>query len=705
MTSVCLLDISNGEHAFPPIDKILADHGYELVDAQELLDARSADCLICISDDAFGGDNLLRWLSLVNRTKVDLLVTHRNSYLVPAQTYISIPEGAQHHASLSDKLVAYIEARLKALAADSYNIPRLMPVPEELRGEYIGGNLEDLLSLLSDPGKRVVGASSGLLHNISSAPITTRREYDIARFVRWSQDRLDTSFVKLSLRLAGGESTGATVTRDVVSLADVLGDSRSSNLIVLKGAPGAGKTLQLRFLETLFAINSIRNGSPDDGPLAFCVSLGEHAASASDDPVEWLRGRWARRVQVDLMQDLDFHLRLGRLHLLLDGFNEIPFGNADDRRRWMLRWRTVIHDYLLENVTNYVAVACRSRDLNIGLGTAETSQTTAEMMPLTESEIVRIAELRNPAAAEELELAITSDPSLIGLYRTPFSLADYLEFAPSGVPKTQSDIFYRRIASALRRERDRLNFRIFNERWLPDEAVTRLLEQGSVAGGLSILRAVPLLNALGCFARDLIQKGVSAARPQHAIAADVDQAVEALKKYLHIKDSLAANDALYAAVDLDLLAVSEDVVKFSHQTLQEFFAACALTDGELLASVEIVAGGFANKLGPLAQVLKTLGPGDELPVLPSTGFEEIFARASESRPGLIDKAVAVNPWLSRERCRMSDMDDVSRSRIVSSLIRELSRRWRATEDARERIACLDALGELGWHYGQNHSGA
>jgi len=39
-----------------------------------------------------------------------------------------------------------------------------------------------------------------------------------------------------------------------------------------------------------------------------------------------------------------------------------------------------------------------------------------------------------------------------------------------------SEIFWRRIVGVLARERDRQNYRIFHDRWLPEATVTRLLE-------------------------------------------------------------------------------------------------------------------------------------------------------------------------------------------------------------------------------------
>ena len=696
MITVCILRSETADHDFGSLEAHIIEQGNEIVAPDTLIHGGIVDCLICVVDDAPGREFISQWITLANRALSDILLTSASTRIVPAQAVVSIPKNALDSA-LAD-FSDHLEARVKSLIANSQNIPRLMFLPDDYMGDDIATDHAHLLRLLTDEGKRIAGATFTLLKTIRETPITSRTEYDLARFVRWSQDRLDTSFVKLSLRLAGGESTGSTVAREVTSLADVLDDSRASNLIVLKGAPGAGKSLQLRFLETLYAIKSIRNGSPDDGPLAFCVSLGEHAAQDDKTPYEWLKARWEQRVRADGMQDLDVRLRRGRMLVLLDGFNEIPFGNADDRRRWMLRWKSTILNDLLENVTNYVIVACRARDLNIGLGGSETPQTLVEMKPLSKEEILRIAEQRDPAAATQLDAAISADPSLLDLYRTPFSLSDYLEYAaPGGVPKTQSAIFHRRIASALQRERYHSNFQIFDKRWLPDDAVTRFLEHGNaLVGAWSMMSALPLLSALGSLAHDLAQAGANNAGTQHVIAISFQDALAKLQNYLHLSDEASASDALFAAADLDLLAVNEGIVRFNHQTLQEFFAAATLSDKELLAAIEIPSNGFESKLGRLHQVITNLGPGDELPIIPSTGFEEIFARAAEFRSVLIGSSTHANPWVSLERLNVSELNSAARRNINRHLVSEFSQRLEATTDLRERIACLDALGEMGW---------
>jgi formylglycine-generating enzyme required for sulfatase activity len=653
------------------------------------------DCLLYLATRPVAGTRpLAHWLDLANRVDTDVVASPRADTGLLADLVISLPSEGDRDAT--EDLARTVQEHL-SLPGRVKQIPRIIPFSETLPpNPYTAKSYSELYDSLRDPTRRVIAVPIDVMRSLRTMSLTNRKEYDVARFVRWSQDRLDTSFVKLNLRLAGGDATSPALARHEVSLVDVMADNRSADLIVLKGAPGAGKSLQLRFLETSVALSSIRRGSLDDEVLAFCVSLGDHAALGIQSPVEWLRSRWERRVQADRFQPLDVRMRDGKMLLLLDGFNEIPFGSADERRRWMLSWKATIHEDLLGAGAYRVVVACRSRDLNIGLGSPEAPPTIVDMLPLEKDEVLAIARRRNPAAAQDLDAAIHADPSVLDLYRTPFSLIDFLEHAPPEVPTSQSEIFWRRITSVLARERRQQNYQIFDNRWLPDGAVTRLLEAPSLRGAAPLLRSIPLLSALGALAhrltalRDNRQVG-----GEHVAAIEVDDCLEDFARHLGLASSLVAQDALYAAIDLDLLTLNEGLVRFQHQTLQEFFAASTLADETILKAVNIDIDDYGSRLGPL-DVARDLGPGDQLQIVPSTGFEEIFVRASELRPKLLGKVSTRNPWLALESLRVAGLLDVADQPLKRELVQEFLQRIVRSHDRRERIACLFALGELGW---------
>lgn len=669
----------------------------EIVTEQDLDRTDRLDCLVCIADDGGAPELKARWLRLVNRAHHDILLTTSGRRIVPAQVSVWIRD----RESIPDQ----IDRALGRLGSEQHEgsgtIPRLIEMPDEIAGDPISDSPMSLYGYLANPEHSVIGVRTALLQALSKKRAESREEYDVARFVRWSQDRLDRSFVRLTMRLAGDDATGGGVSTDVISLGHILSDSRSSNLVLIKGAPGAGKSLQLRFLETTLALESIRHGSSPDCPLPYCVALGEHATSRAENPLDWLDARWARRVAVDRMQPFRRNLELGNMRLFLDGFNEIPFASQDDRRDWMLRWRNLIHEVLLQNPSNAVVLACRARDLAIPIATRESPGTIAEMLPLEDEDILEIAERRNPRAAQELREAFEQDPTLADLYRSPFTLSGFLDDDEPGVPRSQSEIFVRRIRSALARERDCLNVRLFDPRWLPEETVNLVLDDISPStgpGAFELLSALPLITALGRLAHDLTQAGVSGAR-SHSAALTLRQAREKMHEYLALKDDQASYYAIVAAVDLDLLHINEAVVSFRHQSLQEFFAANTVSPTELAAAIALTSADFEPKLGALELVLKQLGPGDELPVLPSTGFEEVVAKAYEMRPEIVRDLAVSNPWLAAEvlsshpgRGSHEDRD------IVSRALRE---RLDEAADVRERVATLSAMGRIA----PNHSEA
>jgi len=698
VATICLAERPDSGLPIATIRRELAGTGHHVINESDLADGR-ADCLLYVCSPPFDPELLRHWLSLVNRVEVDVLVAHGSDYSLPAD--MIVPLGPNPDELNVGAFVASVNANIEdrlTLTSPAHRMPRLILSAYPNSGPYVSTAPDQLYELLQNGANRVLAVAPELLRGLRNLPLKTRRDYDLARFIKWSQDRLDTAYVKLSLRLAGGEATSSAVTRRETSLVDIISDHRSSELVVLKGPPGAGKSLQLRHLETYQALDSIRRGSPDDYPMAFCVALGEHAVADTETPMDWLRSRWAQRVQVERFQTLDVRLRRGNIVLLLDGFNEIPFGNSEDRRRWMLRWRSAVHHDLLADSNNRVVVACRSRDLNVALGSDETPQTTVEMAPLTHDELIGIAQRRNPTAAVQLQNAIDVDPSLITLYSTPFSLTDYLDHATTapGVPRSQSEIFCRRIASALGRERRRQNFRIFDSRWLPDDIVSRILELPTSTGITPLLRSMPLMAALGQLAHQLTAPAHGDTLSRHSAAIAFDECLSQLQSYLSLDNVSEAQDALYAAVDLDLLTLNEGVVRFQHQTLQEFFTATLLDDDRLLAAIELKPGDFELKLGLLSSVIEELSPGDELQVVPSTGFEEVFARAAELRPDLVDRCIDQNPWLASERImNVSPTQTGSNSRRDAAM-RELRHRATEASDVRERIGSLLALAELGW---------
>jgi formylglycine-generating enzyme required for sulfatase activity len=658
--------------------------GFHVVDEAGARQLEDVDVVVCVDAMDAAPVDAERWMSVVNRSRRDVLLTAGRTRVVPAANTLLLGAASELGA------VARQVRDIVEHDDDGSAVPRLLEMPQDASGD-IPADWRELHLALQDARRAVVPVTTALLQSLRDVRATSRAQYDVVRFVRWAHDRLDQSFVNLRMRVADSPSSAAAVTAPATALSSVLDDPRSSNLVVLKGAPGAGKSLQLRRLETHLALNSIRSVDSSATPMPFCVALGEHATYGGADPLEWLSARWARRVSIEHMQNLRYHIESGTLVLMLDGFNELPFSSVDDRRHWMLKWRAFIHDTLIASPHMEIVVASRTRDLTVGLGSSEVPQTVVEMLPLEDAEIREIARRRNPLAARRLTDVIDRDPTAADLYRSPFSLTDFLATTEVAldVPRSQSEIFLFRIRHALEHEREQNNFRVFDVRWLPESAVANVLAETSSAGLAVLYRSIPLTSALGRLARDLTQLGLEE-RSAHTVALELGDARRRLSRYLDI-DEAGAEEALYVAIDLGLLQINEGVVRFRHHSLQEFFAATTLQDLDLLDAIT-VAGGFEGHLGPLETVLDQLGPSEELPIQPVTGFEQTAARAAELRPRLLGAMAPRNPWLAAEIIVSGSVPDDPE--IREAVVDRLYERVEVARDWRERITTWLLLGRL-----------
>lgn len=670
------------------VESRLVSLGWTLLSPEDT-ESRPFGLLVAVlpTGQDYGHEFVSQWLQLVNSAERDLLLTQSLAWGLPA--------GVLHYVNPDDPNTdldsILVDAGSGTIETISLDVPRILHWRGRLQSPYFADSVEKLHNILTDSSVRVAAVSTTLYAELQQPHLTSRRVYDVARFLRWSADRLDRSYTRLRLRQSGSELADSSFDTELHGLDMVLEDQRSSNLVLVKGSPGAGKSSQLRFLEATCALASIREGSSGTAPMPFCVNLGEHAAAIIDDPLAWLGARWERRVAVENFQSFHVRIRRGNMVLMLDGLNEIPFSDAHSRREWMLTWKQCIADELLENSSNTVVVACRTRDLNIGLGTAEQPQTTIEVLPLDAADIVTIARRRNPAAAAQLVDGISDDPSLVELYNTPFTLAEYLDLSVSSVPRSLSEIFWRRICASLERERHRQNFRIFDTRWLPEDQVTQLLGVATLEGALPYFRSLPLFRALGSLAQELTAAGTGSAGATHSVALDINDASKHFRDYLDLPSSGDGLKSLLVAVDLDLLLANEGVIKFTHQTMQEFLAASLLDDAELLDAISVSQGTYAERLGVFPDCALELGPGEVLSLQPASGFEEVFARAAEVRAHLIEAAVERNAPLAAELIARS-------STTVSPTTRDwltytLRQRAQDSDDPRERLLSLLALGE------------
>lgn len=576
-----------------------------------------------------------------------------------------------------------------------YKGPRLILSSGGLTSEFFAAAKGKLLELIESGSVRRIAVQQGLYDQIKLAKdipggrFKQLGDYNLARYVKGATSRFDKSLVKLRVDFTGSENTTAPVQQS--SATKLLLDARAGNLVVLLGIPGSGKSVQLQAIDENFALDAIRTDASD--PITcFCVTLGEHASGDREiAPLDWLKKKWENRFDKESGISFASSLKERRLVFLLDGFNEIPFSNSEERRKWMLRWRACIHDDLLIHPRVKVVVACRSRDNQINFGSEDNPATTATLAPLDRASILDMARRSSFAGYLKLKEAFEHDSSLEYLYRTPYTLHDFLEINKGPVPRTQSEVFWRRIASAVEREREIAN-PIIGGPWLPDDLVYELLNAKNSRSAVAALRSIPLFQALGALAFWMSDGGTDGG--QHRSAVNL---LEEFNLWLE-KDGMFPQDIeIYQfrglAEDFSIIIENEGYLKFSHQSLQDFFCVVGEPRQRILYQATLDSAEFESLLEPIDQALKSMVPGDVLQVVPSTGFEESLARLVEIDASAVPLAVNANPWLMAEIIG-KDVDYYSDD--VERLIGILEAKTSYEQDVRVRLASLWALGLIGW---------
>ncbi len=140
-----------------------------------------------------------------------------------------------------------------------------------------------------------------------------------------------------------------------------------SQVIVLVGASGVGKSTLLRHYELGTAARGLR----EEAPLTYYVRLRDYrddqGGAEKADPEAWLSRRWAAAYpDLPPLEDL---LDRGDVVLLLDGLNEIGYGTADEYERQRERWRQYLTTFD-ETGRNRVAISCRRAEDADAISTA-----------------------------------------------------------------------------------------------------------------------------------------------------------------------------------------------------------------------------------------------------------------------------------------------------------------------------------------------
>ncbi len=623
---------------------------------------------------------------------------------------------------------------------------RVRPEPAPVRADRTAPLAEQVLDALRAEGHPGVDLSLAEAEALTVATPADVTAYRLARVAEWSQPRyaLDRRFVRLTLVVDEGEdrASGRWHTRGAYDdLAQAL-TAAASPLVVLLGAPGAGKSSLLRRFELDEAVAGLRGET--DG-VTFFVPLGQYrpsAAGALPPPLPWLEGRWSERYP-QLPSLADFH-EVGQLTLLLDGLNEMPHAGAAAYHELVTAWKRALLP-LVAKPGNRVLVSCRGLDYSAPLSSAELRVPQLQVEPLSDDQVRSFLWAHRPALADQI-WAHLAGSSYLALARSPYVLQLLVDqVGPAGdLPGGYAALFTGLVRQSLQREieRDHPALRpgplleqrdvrqVTHWRWrspheLPErgrlfpglaELAWAMQHQGLGGGGAQVRLDRPTAEEWmgspavpeGAGSAAVPEGAGSAAAPEGAGSAAAPDRTGSLAAPDRT-GSAAAEGLLQAGLALGVLDedVASDEVVFRHQLLQEYFAARRLARAP---EVERVRQPWrAHEMTPpLPRLLAELPAGEPLPPLPATGWEEtarLAAAMSADPADFVAGVAAVNLALAGDCAARPDVKGRLEADGIQQLRQALVNRSRdPAADLRARIAAGRALGDLGDPRFERHAG-
>ncbi|MFE7133999.1 SUMF1/EgtB/PvdO family nonheme iron enzyme [Streptomyces sp. NPDC057638] len=540
---------------------------------------------------------------------------------------------------------------------------------------------------------RSVALTDEQLHAIRDHPSHTVREYLLSCYARWCGPRyqLDRRFVRLTLVYDEGTDVAdrwvtAPSSRRSDDLQAVLAGSDSFAYVLL-GAPGSGKSTLLRRLELDIAAEGVP--SPSDAVIPFSVSLAEYGLNTGAPPAprRWLEERWkARHPQ---LPELAHFLESGRLLLLLDGLNELAHHDPADLRRRIDAWKVFLYESVRDVPGNRAVFACRTLDYGAMLSSKDVGVPHIRLEPMTRDQVMEYITLHLPEQAGLVRDALDRDARAPSFYRTPYMLRLLVNQvrAVGTVPVGRVDAFAGMVRELLRREILSGNPRTVDPELLTDREQRRLRD--GVRDPLWLPDRGHLVPALTRLAYQMQES--KRGEDKGSVVVDYDTAVDLLNGLARIAEA-----SLRVGCDTGILDEDEEAIRFFHQLLQEFFAArqLALTpDFSRLAVPDTVA----TVSPPLTDVLEQLAPGEPLPPLSTTGWEEtavMAAALAEDPDTYVREILAVNPSLAGRCLAAPDVrvDAAVRTEVLRTLT---ARATDPATDLRARIHYGRILGVLG----------
>ena len=512
---------------------------------------------------------------------------------------------------------------------------------------------------------------------------------------RWSDPRwfvLDARFVSLTLMLDQGEEAQGprwqAGSERFQNLREVL-DKTPEQALVLLGPLGSGKSTLLRHFELECARSALENATAQElevAPLTFLIQLSEYKPARPSEllplPSDWLTQRWAQ--QNPDLPGLEPLLRDGRMTLLLDALNEIPYAGTEPVRLWK--------DFLREladiGSTSRVVFSCRSLDYSASLSSKELPVPQVRIEPLSDEQVKQFVENYSPEYGQKLWEQIEGSPQL-DLFRSPYYLKMLVDQAAEGeLPGGRAALFTGFVRQLLRREVAGDNPLFQAGELLHERDTRRLIHARRWKTPFELPERGILIPKLSQLAYGM-QKQRSA-NEAGQVRVDYDDALD-------LEDASAV-DILNAGVALDVLEhdLERDEVLYLHQLLQEYFAARTLARNP---EPDLVHQEWrAARVAPdLEETLASLPDSDPLPPLPGTGWEEtavLAAAMAEDPDSFVADLMEANLALAG-RCTAQPDAAVSASLADKLRWALVNRTNDPKADLRARIAAGLALGDLG----------
>lgn len=522
--------------------------------------------------------------------------------------------------------------------------------------------------------------------------ITALKHYHRQTIASLSDGRyqLDSRFVKLTLLLdQGPEAQGLRFVEDdkqrqFNNLEELL-DTIEEQAVVILGEPGSGKTTLLRRLQHDLAQAALLGDQEQSvlfAPLNSFRAL--QSSQAIPEPMNWLAEMWQKRYP-NLPA---FHMLFnqGKLHLLLDGLNEMPHRDKADYRERIGHWR-----YFLQETRRYgnrVIFSCRSLDYSAPLSSTAVPVRQVRVEPLSHSQIEAFLHTYLSEKGVAVWQQLKQEAKQLTLFANPFFLRLLVALIgkQGKLPTGKAALLTGFVRHALRREvNDQANL-LFQ----PDN----LLSEGDYEQVLHNEWLTPyelpwegeLFTQLENLAF-VMQDGRE------------DGQVRTLEKEaLCLLDHPRARDIIQAGIQLNILdrEVATRELSFSHQLIQEYFAARLLA--QELDPDKVAVPWRADEFQPsLEETIASLEKSEPLPAAPTTGWEEtaiLAAAMSQDQDVFVHDLLLVNLPLAA-RCTAAPEVHISPKLVVEIQQALLARMEEPATDLRARIATAHSLWELG----------